>query len=304
MKQAVRTLPGLWVVGVPIGNLADMSPRAKSVLTSADLILCEDTRRTAQLLQLLGVESFMPRLNRFDAHSRDAAKWINQIKLGKSICLVSDAGTPGISDPGALLVQAAALSSISVCPIPGPSAMTALLSICGFPEPSFAFRGFYPRKDKEHELEVKFMVQSSVHHACRTFVYFESPLRIAKTLERIALSLPPTATMVVAKELTKLHEQVFRGATCREVAQRVSQNLLESGEVGEWCFAVYFPRTKDDGEDDGEGGAVPTSEAWGKALQCLLQANVSVSESAKQVAQVFGVNKKEAYKEALRIKAQ
>ncbi|KAH9260177.1 hypothetical protein BASA81_001346 [Batrachochytrium salamandrivorans] len=101
------------------------------------------------------------------------------------------------------------------------------------------------------------MVQSSVHHACRTFVYFESPLRIAKTLERIALSLPPTAT---------------------------------------W--------TKDDGEDDGEGGAVPTSEAWGKALQCLLQANVSVSESAKQVAQVFGVNKKEAYKEALRIKAQ
>lgn len=299
MKQAVRTLPALWVVGVPIGNLADLSPRAKAVLTSADLILCEDTRRTAQLLQLLGVESFMPRLNRFDAHSRDAAKWVNQLRLGKSICLVSDAGTPAISDPGALLVQAAALSGISASPVPGPSAMTALLSVCGFPEPSFAFRGFYPRKDKEHELEVGFMVRSSAHHACRAFVYFESPLRIAKTLDRIAASLPPTATMVVAKELTKLHEHVFRGATCREVAQRVSQNLLESGEVGEWCFAVYLP--EEDKEDEGAG---PNSEAWGKALQCLLQANVSVSESAKQVAQVFGVNKKEAYKEALRIKNQ
>lgn len=289
---------GLWVVAVPIGNLADITQRAQYALTHADLILCEDTRRTAQLLSLLGVESFMPRLNRFDTHSRDAERWINQLNLGRTICLVSDAGTPAISDPGALLVEQATKRGIPVAPIPGASAITALLSVCGFKETAFTFRGFYPRKETEHAVEVQMMRQAVLLQCSSTFVYFDSPLRIAKTLQRIATSFPSLEPLlIVAKELTKLHEHVFRGNTCEEVSKAVEHNLQETGEVGEWCFAVHFPRSATT-----ESNTVST-EHWSKTLQCLLRANVSVSESTKLVCEAFPqVNKKDVYREALRVK--
>jgi 16S rRNA (cytidine1402-2'-O)-methyltransferase len=269
---------GLWVVATPIGNLGDLSPRALSALAHADAVLCEDTRRTAQLLSALGLAGG-GRLRRLDAHAGEGAiaREVERLTEGASAALVTDAGTPGVSDPGSRLVAAARAAGVKVTAVPGPSAVTALLSVAGWEATEFSFRGFFPRKPRELEGEG---VQ----------IWFESPLRIGETLAWLA-ERAPAAPAVAAKELTKVHEKVFAGSA-REVAAEVASELEREGARGEWVLALELaPASK----------TVVESSEWVKALHCLLDARVAAPEAAKRVSQHFGVERKRVYAAALEL---
>ena len=277
---------GLWVVATPIGNLLDMAPRAIQALEEADLILCEDTRRTQELLMGLSISS--KKLERLDAHaSQDKIDYyVGQMQSGKRVALVTDAGTPALSDPGARMVQVASLAGVVVTPFPGPSAITALLSVAGLDETEFTFRGFFPRenKDQEHELKVLLSPYSTL-----VFVWYESPQRIDATLRFLQKNLSAVHG-VVGKELTKIHEKIFRG-NLQELSEKVSSEISKEGALGEWCFALQVP--KDLKSQD--------SLDWIKVLTCMLDAGVSVSDAAKKVSQHFGASKNDAYEAALRL---
>lgn len=289
-----QVLPaGLWVVATPIGNLADMSPRARQALEQCDLIACEDTRRTAQLLSALMIPGKKERkLERMDAHATGRAieHWVERLCEGLSVALVTDAGTPAISDPGARLVRAARERGIRVTPVPGPSALMAALSVAGIEETAFLFGGFFPRKAAEREDALR---QAENCAFCRVFAWFESPQRVLEALEAAA-AMQPACEAFVAKELSKIHERFFWG-TIHRVRERIAEEIEREGAVGEWCFVLRFP----------ESGKKPTvgaeSSDWVKTLQCLLDARVAAPEAAKRVSQHFGVARKQVYEMALRI---
>lgn len=295
--------PGLWIVATPLGNLGDMSERARRALSSASRILCEDTRRTAQLLQAMGIEA-QGRLERLDAHSapgklRNALEWL---QAGENLALVTDAGTPAISDPGSDLVSLAHENGIRVTPVPGPSAVTALLSVAGFGETQFLFHGFFPRKASEQIKEVKALLELLPRSGTRLHVWYESPQRVAAAFESLVAALGETADetrICAAKELTKTHERVFRGSPA-EVLSEVREHVAREGEKGEWSFALLLPESKPD-----ETRAEDSSD-WVKALRCMLESAdgnppIAASEAARRVSQYFGVAKKLAYEKALRI---
>jgi len=280
----------LWILATPIGNLGDLSPRARETLERVTVVLCEDTRRTRTLLQALAIRLREgARLERLDAHAKasDIEHWVGRLQAGDSLALVTDAGTPAVSDPGAALVAQAREAGFAVIPIPGPSAVTALLSASGFTSTRFAFHGFFPRGVKEAERELE-RIQSA---SDASHVWFESPKRIGKTTGQIAAVLPE-ARVVVGKELTKIHERIFAGNTV-EVAAEIAAELEREGELGEWTFAIQLANL-----------AKPTptiseSSDWVKALRCLLDSRIPAPEAAKRVSQYFGVARKIVYAEAV-----
>ena len=195
----------LYLVSTPIGNLADLSPRARETLGTVSRILAEDTRRTRPLLSHLGVET---PLVSFHAHNevgrRDAV--LGWLDAGEDLALVSDAGTPLISDPGERLVEAVAEGGHQVMPIPGPSAILAALVASGLPAGRFSFLGFLPRKGKDRQDLFERLAAES-----ETTVLFESPERLAPTLQQLSDALGPSRRGAVGRELTKLHEEFVRG---------------------------------------------------------------------------------------------
>lgn len=193
----------LYVVAGPIGNLGDLTPRMRETLGTVDLVLAEDTRVTGKLLSHMGVKCPMATLNDHTAPGKIEA-FCRQIMEGQSIALMSDAGTPTISDPGTQLVDLCLESSLSVTPIPGPSAVATALSACGFFAQRFAFLGFLPRKPGPVARILEPFADSPM-----TLVLYESPHRFVKTLALAGEVLGPRR-YVVARELTKLNEQVFR----------------------------------------------------------------------------------------------
>ncbi len=206
----------LYVVATPIGNLGDLSPRAAEVLAGADLIACEDTRRTGKLLHLAGIPS--PGMLRVDMHTEEARtrRVLDVLSGGGSVALVSDAGTPAVSDPGRRLVAAVARSGHRVVPVPGPSAVLAALAASGLPADRFVFEGFLPRKGAERRSRLEALASEP-----RTVVLFEAPTRIGATLHDLASVCGGEREAVVARELTKLHETVHRGdlaGLCEEFA--------------------------------------------------------------------------------------
>ncbi len=193
----------LSILGTPIGNLDDLTIRGQAVLQRADFVLCEDTRVTRVLLDRFGIAK--PLIS-YHQHSRleridDILAWL---KEGKNAVLVSDAGTPGISDPGNLLVQRAVEAGIRVEPIPGPSAVTTLLSVAGLPTDRFTFLGFLPHK-KGRETLFRQIAESPY-----PMVFFESTHRILKTLDQLH-ALCPSRRLVIGRELTKIYEEILRG---------------------------------------------------------------------------------------------
>ncbi|MEK6706314.1 MAG: 16S rRNA (cytidine(1402)-2'-O)-methyltransferase [Bdellovibrionota bacterium] len=288
LPQIMSELPeGLWVVATPLGNIHDLSPRARMVLERANIILCEDTRRTSTLLCATEINrsNGLGGLKRFDAFSgsRDISRIVSELKTGKSVALVTDAGTPGISDPGAKLVAAARSARVTVTPVPGPSSVMALLSVCGFTDTAFVFKGFFPRKQAEREREIALCQESK---AARIFVWFESPMRVADALSFIAAKAPE-ADVVAGKEITKIYEKFF-AAKATETAEAVGQEVSREGTRGEWCFAVRFAE-------------VPETSQWIKILECLIEAKVPLSLAVKQVSQHFGASRKSAYNLALKL---
>jgi len=304
---SIPGLPGgLWIVATPIGNLSDLSPRARLALESADWIACEDTRRTRSLLSALGIpasrEGGGDRLRRFDRHTSPevAESWVREIEAaGQSIALVSDAGTPAISDPGALLVKRALDAGVRVTPVPGPSAVSAFLSITGWPDADhFCFQGFLPRQKKTIE-ETLHLTSAWAQSTGRAWisVWFESPERVGESLEVIASVFPDSEGVEVAacKELTKIHEKLFRGSPS-QVSTAVSEELEREGALGEWGIAIQFPVVD-------AGVSEPASqEEWGRALECLQDAGIKDSESARIISHRFGVSREEAYRRALDFK--
>ena len=328
--------PGLWVVATPIGNLADLSPRCRSALEEADWILCEDTRRTLNLLRALGLPS-EGRLKRLDAHTEadSASYWIGKLQGGARVALVSDAGTPVVSDPGAVLVGQAAAAGIRVTPLPGPSAVMTLLAASGFQGTAFTFRGFFPRKRGEQVQELAQAFRSAPHVSA-IWIWFESPQRIEAALETLSTHYPQVSVSV-GKELTKLFERIFHGTSIR-VAEQVRAELEKEGTVGEWCFSICFPTVRMDknsknsvlvnsslndsapaardasvnhatddapvnhATDDAsvnhatDDTSVNGTADWVQAVKCLLIAGVSPSETARIVSQQFGIAKKICYR--------
>ncbi|OGL66452.1 16S rRNA (cytidine(1402)-2'-O)-methyltransferase [Candidatus Uhrbacteria bacterium RIFCSPHIGHO2_01_FULL_63_20] len=225
-------MPGtLYVVATPIGNLSDLSDRAKRTLSSVDAVLCEDTRVTAKLLAVIGAKRTLVSLHQH-SDERKLKEVVARLEAGESLALVTDAGTPGISDPGGILVEAvvAALGDEArIIPIPGPSALVTALSVSGFPSDRFAFLGFPPHK-KGRQTYFKELAGIET-----TVVLYESTHRILKTLRELeqAVSKRP---VVVCRELTKLHETVYRG-TASEVTKR-----LESTSIRGEFVIVVAPR--------------------------------------------------------------
>ena len=273
----------LYVVATPIGNLEDITYRAVRVLKQADFIACEDTRRTKKLLSHLGIEG--KRLIPYHDHNEreGAEKLISLIKEGSSVALVSDAGTPCISDPGYRLVSLARREGIPVVPVPGPSAVVAALSASGFPTDRFFFGGFLPRKDKALKREL-----TEAFTRPYTSVYYESPHRIERTLKTIS-ELYPDRELGIYREITKVNEEFLKGR-----AEELLNYLVSRGKVrGE--FVLLIPPSEDEPESE-----VDLDEV----LKKLLSKGLSVKEASKEAARVTGLPKREVYKRALKLRGE
>ena len=225
----------LYVVATPIGNLKDITARAAEVLSSVDFIAAEDTRVTSVLLNHLDIKAPMHSYHKFNEAAR-AESFVEKLREGKSCALVTDAGTPGISDPGALLVAAAVKADIEVISVPGASAVAAALSVSGFAFLSYAFYGFLPRKGQEPALSAMF------NSGVDAFVLYESPHRIIATLEVIE-TIAPQARLAVCNDLTKKFERIYRGLPC-EVLDDLKQN--SNTNKGEYTLVVENAATRTD----------------------------------------------------------
>ncbi len=269
----------LYVVATPIGNLEDITLRAVKVLKEADLIACEDTRRTRKLLSHLGIEG--KRLVPYHEHNEreQSERIISLLKEGSSVALVSDAGTPCISDPGYRLVSLARKEGIPVFPVPGASAVVAALSASGFPTDRFFFGGFLPRKEKALKEELK-----EVFSRPYTSVYYESPHRLERTLKLIS-ELFPGREVGIYREITKLNEEFLRGK-----AEDLLSYLSSEGKLKGEIVLLVPP------------GEETTSEVNpDELLRELLSEGLSVKEAAKEAARVTGLPKRELYRRALQL---
>lgn len=207
----------LYIIATPIGNLSDLTFRAKEILESVDLVACEDTRHTSILLNHYEIKK--PTLS-FHSHSGQMKvdKIMEYLKKGDNVALVSDAGTPGISDPGYILVQAALENEVEIIPIPGASAVITALCASGLPTDKFLYLGFLPVK-KGRQTLFKKIAESEY-----TVVFYESPHRLKKTLEQLKEYLKPEAKLSIAKELTKIYEAYYRGSI-DDVIKKLPENV-------------------------------------------------------------------------------
>ncbi len=280
----------LYVVATPIGNLGDLSERARATLQSCDLIAAEDTRHTGSLLKHFGIQTAQVSLHDHNETSR-AIEIIARLREGRSVALVSDAGTPAISDPGFELVRAAAAAGIRVVAIPGPCAAIAALSIGALPTDRFCFEGFLPARGGARKARLQ-----ALQAEPRTLVFYESPHRIVDTLEDCVAAFGAERSAGVVREITKLHETVYRG-TLRQLAERAG----EDGDFtrGESVLLIGgAPQTAPgDAGADGHGGALD------RALRALL-AELPLKQAARLAAQISGARDNEAYRRALQLKQQ
>ena len=276
--MSVHASGRLVLVATPIGNLGDLSPRASEELAAADLVACEDTRRTGRLLQHAGISG--SDLLRLDEHTEDrsTAVVVDRIAGGDTVALVSDAGMPGISDPGERVVRRVVEAGHPVVVVPGPSAPVAAVSASGLATDRWCMEGFLPRKgsarsDRLAELAVEE----------RTMVLLESPNRLAKTLRDLVGVLGPDRRAVVAREMTKLHEEFVRG-TVAELADR-----FDEPPKGEAVLVLE--------------GAPPPAEVDDERIQVVLDearaGGASTRDAADEAARRLGVSRRRAYRLAL-----
>jgi 16S rRNA (cytidine1402-2'-O)-methyltransferase len=215
----------LQVVATPIGNLADLSPRAQQVLRDADVIAAEDTRRTLVLLKSAGIARPLISLYEHNEAQR-VPQLLARLEAGETVALVSDAGTPLLSDPGFELVRAAARAGFAVQAIPGPSAITTALAAAGLPAQRFCFEGFLPARAGERRAAL-----AALAHEQRTLVFFEAPHRILAALTDMVAEFGAQREAVVARELTKAHESFYRGTLTQLVARAQADENFARGEI-------------------------------------------------------------------------
>ena len=218
----------LVVVGTPIGNLADLSTRGREALSTADVIACEDTRRTGRLLQLVGLPKRPLLVSNEHTEHGVAARIVDRVAAGDRVALVSDAGMPGVSDPGQRIVAAVVSAGLDVEVVPGPTAVVSALVLSGLATDRFVFEGFLERKGSGRAAQL-----ADIAAQPRTTVLYESPKRVAKTLADLAEACGPDRPVAVARELTKMHETVVRGS-----ASEVAALLADGSPKGEFVIVV------------------------------------------------------------------
>ena len=265
----------LFLVSTPIGNLSDLSKRAVETLEAADLIACEDTRRTGQLLKFIGVEN--KKLIRVDEHTefKSKSQIVENIKNGLTVALVSDAGTPGISDPGEELVKTVIENNCNVSVIPGASSVIAALVVSGISMKRWVMEGFIPRKGKDREEILKELAVEE-----RTIILFESPKRLPETLKDLCQHLGEDRLVAVVRELTKIHEEVWRGSLKRAVEH---YGLPTKGEV---VIVV---------EGSNYESTIPDEHIL-KVLREAKNSGMSAKDASSQIAVQLGVSRRRVYK--------
>jgi len=312
-----RVAPGtVYFVATPLGNLEDVTLRAMRVLREADVVAAEDTRRAGKLLQLLGIETAAASARQrgsgrggpvlLSHHEHNAKQrvpdLVRRAQAGQVVAVVSDAGTPGIADPGALLAAACATAGVPVEPVPGPCALVAALSVSGFPCAEFIFLGFLPRRGAALERKVAAMAADP-----RPAIFYEAPHRITFTLAALLASGQGSRRVLVARELTKLHEEAFRGTVAEAVAW-----LDSKPPRGE--FTVVLAGQGSGGGNDNSGGSDTTSDAGsgsGRLAAALVHARalvaskgVPLSGAVRSAAKEHGLRKADLYRLAVGPHAQ
>jgi 16S rRNA (cytidine1402-2'-O)-methyltransferase len=265
------------LVATPIGNVGDLSPRAREVLADADIIAAEDTRHTAGLLRQLGLSRPMVSLHDHNEAARRDELIADILQRGIRVAVVSDAGTPLVSDPGYLLVQAALAAGIPVQAIPGPSAVLVALAVCGLPVDRFCFEGFLPARTGARREKLRALVRET-----RTMVFFEAPHRIVETLEDLQSEMGADRRACVARELTKAHESVYRGTISGLLQNAAEDSNFARGEI---TLVVA----------GAAGSEALPDDAFVTRAMDLLSAELPPSRAAALVAQLTGRRRNDVY---------
>ena len=276
---------GLYLVGTPIGNLEDISLRSLRILKEVDLIACEDTRQTQKLLNHYGIEKRTTSYHEHNELTR-AAELIMQLEQGQSIALVTDAGTPGISDPGYRLVALAIRHRIPVVPIPGPSAFLSALVASGLPTDSFRFGGFLSAKSGQRRAMFE-----SIRNSPRTQIFYEAPHRIVAALEDLVDVLGPERHVVIAREVTKLHEEFLRLQAAEALAELKARPEIR-GEI-----TLLIGKAEEQGQP-----AVEQKNARARVQDLMQLEKLDQREAMKRVAKEMGLSKSEVYRKLQREK--
>jgi 16S rRNA (cytidine1402-2'-O)-methyltransferase len=284
MTDGNTTGPALYLVGTPIGNLEDITLRALRVLKEVDVIACEDTRQTQKLLNHFAIAT---RTTSYHEHNEmtKSAELVKEMQEGASVALVTDAGMPGISDPGYRLITLAIRHHVPVVPVPGASAFLAALVASGLPTDSFRFSGFLPAKRGERR-----EVLETIKHSPRTQVFYEAPHRIVETLEDVIEVLGSGRHVVVAREVTKLHEEFLRGRAS-EVLETLKAREAVKGEI---TLLIGKAEEKD---AHGAADAGVRLSVRQRIEQIMAEEKVDEKAALKKVAKERGVSKSEAYRE-------
>lgn len=294
--RSYRTYPAqrarISMIATPIGNLTDITLRAQELLERVDELWCEDTRHTQALLSALSISN--PRLKRVDQHTSESElrKLLARVEAGGQwIGVVTDAGTPGVSDPGAMIAQMIGeFPGIRLESVPGASAVSAWVSIAGISGNSFIFQGFFPRTAKE---AVELLNDLKSSSTSPNWIFFESPHRIKETIATLSAwceALDFTPKFVFAKELTKLHESIFSGVGKDFLTELAHQGFDERGE---WVFGIILPKDCVRSQADQAG--------WELALECLISAEISPKAATDVIIEKFPIAKNLAYKKALEL---
>jgi len=273
----------LYVVATPIGNAGDITLRAINALALADAVACEDTRNTGQLLSRYGLSKEL--LAAHEHNEREAAeRIIARLEAGQRIALVSDAGTPAVSDPGARIVDAVRNAGLRVMPLPGPSAAVTALSASGLVQDRFMFVGFLPAKTKQREDALRELAQVEA-----TLVLYEAPHRIADTVQSLVSVLGPQRQVVFARELSKLFEEIHRCALADASAWLAAEPKREKGE-----YVLLL---------EGASALADEGEREAQRLLAILLEECSVKQAASLAARITGLKKNALYEQALKMKA-
>jgi 16S rRNA (cytidine1402-2'-O)-methyltransferase len=285
--SALAPGPALYLVATPIGNLEDITLRALRVLKEVDVVACEDTRQTQKLLNHYGIATRTISYHEHNEMTR-AAELVKEMQEGASVALVTDAGMPGISDPGYRLISLAIRHHLPVVPIPGASAFLAALVASGLPTDSFRFSGFLPAKRGERRAALE-----AIRTSPRPQVFYEAPHRIVEALSDVCEVLGNARHVVIAREVTKLHEEFLRGR-----AGEVLETLrARDGVKGEITLLIGKAE-----EADSRASAAPGISVRQRVEQIMTEEKVDEKAALKKVAKERGISKSEAYRELQRSK--
>lgn len=287
--------PGLYLVATPIGNLGDITLRALDVLRRVDRIACEDTRQTQKLLNHFEITTPTVSCHLHNEHQR-AAELIEALKAGGRIAVVSDAGMPGISDPGSWLTAEAIAAGVAVIPIPGANAALSALVASGLPTDEFHFIGFLPEKAGARRTRLEALAADiQKGETARTLVFYEAPHRILETLTDIEAIFGPAVRVVLARELTKIHEEFLRG-TVAEARQELIRRDRIRGEITLLVDARPCAQ--------GQAAGVVTEKIADRVARLQAESGVDEKEALKRIARELGQSKSDVYRELQRERAK